>query len=500
LVHGRLSLEGDGGDAPAKMVDQLDYAVIKLETSIGKARRRASGGPRRGWLSLPGSQLDYFGQRELLLFQHPGQLRLKWDKGPIVQLNPDDNSRVWYEIWSAKGSSGGAAVDPRGRVYALHNASVTRSTAPKPPARTWNQGIRIDRIAEDIRSQAPDYFVTEPGWGSTSEHSLSMGTTSSTAIPIPTPPLSAPAVAAPRPVTPVSIAAQPVAAPTTPAAAPLAPAPDATIEDLADYWSLNDQRYDPKPILGRKEFKKQLLQMAAPGGKRVMVVTGSKDSGVRYSIKLLHRVLPHAAAARFEPNRLANLTPEDFATSLARQLGLIDVDKDPLPTPGANETVPRWIAGRLSDWIVRRVKATAQRIPGQFPAWIIVNCMLPPEQPLQFGAGVKDLIAELVGASDGSRPPRDIPEFRWLFLGSLPDGVQVAPDQRVEDNLAVQTKYDDELRECLELAWDSLGINESVPPTMASIITRFALDQRPNDPPRKVLSDKIRDLVLEKIQ
>jgi hypothetical protein len=120
--------------------------------------------------------------------------------------------------------------------------------------------------------------------------------------------------------------------------------------------------------------------------------------------------------------------------------------------PGANETVPRWIAGRLSDWIVRRVKATAQRIPGQFPAWIIVNCMLPPEQPLQFGAGVKDLIAELVGASDGSRPPRDIPELRWLFLGSIPDGVQVAPEQRVEDNLAVQTKYDEELRECLELA------------------------------------------------
>jgi hypothetical protein len=482
------------------MVDQLDYAVIKLETPIGKARRKASGGPRRGWLSLPGSQLDYFGQRELLLFQHPGQLRLKWDKGPIVQLNPDDNTRVWYDISSAKGSSGGAAVDPRGRVYALHNASVTRSTAPKPPARTWNQGIRIDRIAEDIRTQAPDYFVTEPGWGTTSEHSTSMGTTtSSTAIPIP--PASAPSATPPRPATPISIAVQPPpVAPMAPQSPPLAPAPDATAEDLSDYWSLNDQRYDPKPILGRKEFKKQLVQMAAAGRRRVMLVTGPKDSGVRYSIKLLHRVLPHAAAARFEPNRLANLKPDDFAMSLARQLGLVDVDKDPLPMPGANETVPRWIAGRLSDWIVRRVKATAQRVPGQFPAWIIVNCMLPPNEPLQFGAGVKDLIAELVGASDGSRPPRDIPELRWLFLGSIPDGVQVAPDQRVEDNIAAQTRYDEELRGCLELAWDSLGIDEAVPPTMASIITRFALDQRPNDPPRKVLSDKIRDLVLEKIQ
>jgi hypothetical protein len=483
LVHGRLSLKNDGSDEAEPMVDQLDYAVIKLETPIGKARRRPGGGPRRGWLSLPPAELNYFGTRELLLFQHPGQLRLKWDKGPIVQLNPADSTRVWYEIWSAKGSSGGAAVDPRGRVYAIHNASVTRSTAPKPPARPWNQGVRIDRIAEDIRKAAPDYFVTEPGWGTTSEHPTSsmMTTTGSNAIP---------PAAAPRPTPPAAMPVQPATPP---------PAPDPTLADLTDYWSLTDHRYDPKPILGRKELRKQVLLMSAAGGKRVLLVTGPAYSGVRFSVKLLHRVLPHAATALFEPKRLES-KPEDFALSLARQLGLVDLGTDPLPAPGVNETITHWVSGRLSDWIMRRVRATAQRVPGQFPAWVIINCVVPPNQGLQVNSDTRDLIAELIGAADGPATARNIPELRWLFLGSILDGVRVPAEQRVEDSLAGDPKYDEELRECLTLAWDALSIDEQVPPTMAKIITQYAIDQRPNDPRRKVLADKIRELVLDKIQ
>jgi hypothetical protein len=56
-------------------------------------------------------------------------------------------ARVWYSVSTAHGSSGGAAVDSEGHLFALHNAAVADSLNQ---GQKMNQGVRIDNIAKDI--------------------------------------------------------------------------------------------------------------------------------------------------------------------------------------------------------------------------------------------------------------------------------------------------------------------------------------------------------------
>ena len=53
-----------------------------------------------------------------------------------------------YKVNVARGSSGGAAVDIKGKLFALHNAEVKMPAVP--PEERLNQGIRIDQIYADF--------------------------------------------------------------------------------------------------------------------------------------------------------------------------------------------------------------------------------------------------------------------------------------------------------------------------------------------------------------
>jgi len=150
LVHARPKLENDGTpDSPVDVGKKYDYAVIRLERPVGRRTARLSGGAVRGWLPLPTEELDVLGKdRRILVFQHPGKAPQQFDVGDFVQLDAS-GTRVWYSVSTAKGSSGGAAVDSEGKLFALHNAEVV----PRPGlTEEVNQGVRIDLIAEDLRA------------------------------------------------------------------------------------------------------------------------------------------------------------------------------------------------------------------------------------------------------------------------------------------------------------------------------------------------------------
>jgi hypothetical protein len=155
LVCAGPPLLGDGGEHPGPFTNQLDFAVIRLARPIGDLPARIGGGARRGWLTLE-QQINVKNAPRLVLFQHPGQSPQRFDIGPLHKLD-ETESRVWYWINTAKGSSGGAAVDTSGRLFAIHNAEVTRA-AEKQPGKFLNQGIRIDRIA----AAAPNCIVPQP--------------------------------------------------------------------------------------------------------------------------------------------------------------------------------------------------------------------------------------------------------------------------------------------------------------------------------------------------
>jgi len=148
LIHARGSLPNDGkSTAPEHVETEFDYAVVKLAAPIGLRPTLTSGGVIRGWLSLPEEVQVLVGSRRIMLFQHPGAAAQQFDMGDFLQVDLN-RKRVWYRVSAARGSSGGAAVDSDGTVFALHNAEV--ECPPAPPGARVNQGVRIDVIARDL--------------------------------------------------------------------------------------------------------------------------------------------------------------------------------------------------------------------------------------------------------------------------------------------------------------------------------------------------------------
>src|SRR6185369_9952053 len=116
-ARGRLPFDGTLQCAARSVQDvdnRYDYAVIRLARPVGSLPVRPSGGPDRGWLLLPGEELDLLGgQKRVIVFQHPGKAPQQFDIGEYVRMDLS-GTRVWYSVSTAKGSSDGAAVDTEG--------------------------------------------------------------------------------------------------------------------------------------------------------------------------------------------------------------------------------------------------------------------------------------------------------------------------------------------------------------------------------------------------
>lgn len=150
LIHGRQSLPDDGTvNSPKEVNRKYDYVIIRLKKAIGSRPARKGGGAVRGWLALP-TNIDVLTTNiRVIVHQHPGAAPQHFDIGDYVRLDPS-STRVWYSVSTARGASGGAAVDSEGHLFALHNAEVLGTA----DGMKLNQGIRIDKIAADIAGAA----------------------------------------------------------------------------------------------------------------------------------------------------------------------------------------------------------------------------------------------------------------------------------------------------------------------------------------------------------
>src|SRR5262249_25010431 len=120
---------------------------------VGRLSARLSGGAVRGWLTLPDAIDLLGGTKRIMVFQHPQTAPQLFDIGDFIQPDPT-GTRVWYTVSAAHGSSGGAAVDIDGKLFALQNAEV--EDPPLGIPQRVNQGVRIDLIAQDL--------ATVKGW------------------------------------------------------------------------------------------------------------------------------------------------------------------------------------------------------------------------------------------------------------------------------------------------------------------------------------------------
>jgi hypothetical protein len=392
LLYARESLANDGtANSPTEVVNEYDYAVIKLARRVGALPARQGGGVRRGWLPLRENAIDLMArERRIIIFQHPGRSPQMYDIGDYVQPDPS-RTRVWYRVNAARGSSGGAAVDTEGHLFALHNARVDAEVRGQNGERLRvNQGVRvrIDLIVKDLNKSLPKETLPEVF----AEQS----------------------------------------------------------DDAPMFWSLTDSLEDPRPIIGRREFRDKVVQMRTVSAERVLVVTGPPGSGLQYSVKLLDRTLGLAPRVIFGPNDLQNLKPEDFLRALLGDLGIIvTADNQPPPQP-STENVPRWLRLDLPRWLAGYLSEHEQRPGSRYPAWVVVNAVPPPERRLLWANNLQELVAALMGVHDEGQRWVDLPQLRWLVLTPNSGALPLTGVKHFVEDLSNYSSHEDDFYECLQ--------------------------------------------------
>jgi hypothetical protein len=315
----------------------------------------------------------------------------------------------------------------KGNLFALHNAEVRPIGVPPT-----NQGVRIDKIAEDLAA-------TKPNWN---------------AFP---------------------------------------PATD------QPFWSMNENLDDPQPVIGRNEFRDNILTMRVPKATtRVMAVWGPPGCGLKYSVKLLRRTLGTTArVVEYSADSLSTSTPQKFLRKLASEIGLTGLAANPIPEPNAMENLPRWLRIDLPRWLAGRLDEDAQRNPAGGLLWIVLNTA---GTDFLWDDQIKELVAALAGAHDPGQVSIDIPQLRFVFLASSPNTLPIGGVPRFDDDLTTYTTYATEFAECVQRATYALDREAQLDDLMLAAMADSVVTSKQPTEYRKSMSNFIRTMVLSRLR
>jgi hypothetical protein len=132
--------------------EKLDYALLALDGEPGNEQIgkevATSDIASRGWVALPAADHNFAPKSPLFIVQHPDRkpMKLALDTEAIIGLN-GNGTRVQYTTNTEPGSSGSPCFDQHWNVVALHH-SGDPNWIP-----TWNQGIPIMRVQEQLRKK-----------------------------------------------------------------------------------------------------------------------------------------------------------------------------------------------------------------------------------------------------------------------------------------------------------------------------------------------------------
>jgi hypothetical protein len=147
-------------DQSVPTVDELDYALVRLDRRIGNLPIPTAGadGRRRGWIEIPTAPPSLYAKMPLLILQHPraAPLKLALDTDAVRQQNAL-NTRVRYVTNTEAGSSGSPCMDMDWGLVALHHYGDPAFCG----APDWNQGIPIWAIRQRLeRNHKADVLET----------------------------------------------------------------------------------------------------------------------------------------------------------------------------------------------------------------------------------------------------------------------------------------------------------------------------------------------------
>jgi hypothetical protein len=273
----------------------------------------------------------------------------------------------------------------------------------------------------------------------------------------------------------------------------------AATADPVPFWSLTDDLEAPEPALGRITFRDYVKSMLEPRGLRVLHVLGKKGSGVRFSKRLLRRIVgTPVPIIEFTTAELAMQSPTQFLGALRNALpkaAVLPAGLEKVPQPRGEEDLPRWIGTDLTDWLLKVVSAEQARSRGQFPAWVVINAIDENGDPMTtWGNNLRECIAALLGSRDGDKVPFDIPHLRWLFLARPEQTVTLGTVERHVEDLDKDTDHLLAYAQCVQWAWTALDHPEILPPKFLRG-SGIAAMQEKKGPPRQVLAESVKVLV-----
>jgi hypothetical protein len=153
--------EHEGESAgPDPAADQLDFCVMRLDTSVGTERLGGSSDvsvSARGWFSLKDQQSVGQSGQQLFIWQHPQGAPLKLAIGDQVGMNGCGN-RFSYNVNTLKGSSGAPVFNAAMELIGLHHSGQKNATE-LAAAGKFNEGIPISNIVRFIRKGGFDLRV-----------------------------------------------------------------------------------------------------------------------------------------------------------------------------------------------------------------------------------------------------------------------------------------------------------------------------------------------------
>lgn len=158
-------------NVPDTPVDELDYALIRLDQRIGcrpiqtnvpgkAARGTATGDSARGWLDIPVNNPTVDPHAPLMILQHPeiGMMKLSWHPDAVQAVN-GSRTRIRHASATLPGSSGSPCFDAAFNVVALHHAGDPAETVEIPA--TYNQAIPIRAIVSLLSDRGRDGALRE---------------------------------------------------------------------------------------------------------------------------------------------------------------------------------------------------------------------------------------------------------------------------------------------------------------------------------------------------
>jgi hypothetical protein len=155
LVDASPNSTPDAGDDPP--ADQLDYALVRLDRTVGSAPIGPEGaaGEPRGWVDLPAQAPELAHGGPLFILQHPDHepLKLALATDGIIGLSPG-GTRLRYRTNTDPGSSGAPCFGQNWDLVALHHSGDPNFDAGHQAE--YNEGIPFPAILALLKSRGLD--------------------------------------------------------------------------------------------------------------------------------------------------------------------------------------------------------------------------------------------------------------------------------------------------------------------------------------------------------